>query len=173
MDFVMDFWINENMLVGLQLSWTVTFDSDSKLRRIEAFAFAGSALTALLLPNSIRLLPGLALVKLPLNTISFCSGSDKIHVRELFIKDVTGRYLRRSFEQSSRVLMEYRKQVICDHCLFGFTSLELLHLIRTWSELMNNSSSCINRNVMHVRFLRRRIMAIQAIPCEAISDFFM
>jgi hypothetical protein len=72
---------------------TVTFEPNSKFQRIEAFAFAWSHVTDLLLPSSLRFLSDAIIVCLFLNTNSFWPDSSNFKIYEFFIEDITGRSL--------------------------------------------------------------------------------
>jgi hypothetical protein len=102
---------------------SLPFESNSKLHRIETFAFAESGLTILALPNSIGFLSGSAFVNVSLDSISFWPGQCEFQVHEMFIEDIAGRSLIRYFGRSTAVVIESRIEIVGEFCFSNGKSL--------------------------------------------------
>jgi hypothetical protein len=102
---------------------TVTFESNSKLHRIEESAFQQSGVTELFLPNSIHFLSGSAFAGASLNSISFWPGQCEFQVSEMVIEDIADRSLIRYFGRSTVVVIKSRIEIVSESCFSNCTSL--------------------------------------------------
>jgi hypothetical protein len=101
---------------------TVTFESNSKLQRIEESTFQQSCLTELFLPNSIHFLSGSAFASAFLNSISFWPGQCEFQVSEMFIEDIADRSLIRYFGRSTAIVIKSRIEIVSESCFSNCTS---------------------------------------------------
>jgi hypothetical protein len=78
------------------LEW-VTFESGSRLERIEENAFYGSGLKSIEIPGSVTFLSGSAFVVIFLNSICVCQDNMQFRVRECFLEAFDGSVIYRCF----------------------------------------------------------------------------
>jgi hypothetical protein len=102
---------------------SMTFESNSELQRIDESAFADCGLMQLLHLNSIQFLSGSAFVNLSLDSISFWPGRYEFQCHELFIEDIAGWSIIRSFGGARTFAIESKIEIICEYCFSYCTSL--------------------------------------------------
>jgi hypothetical protein len=95
---------------------SVTFDSISRLQRIENYAFASTALTALIIPGCVNSFSVLALAGLQLQAISFSGTSMTYCICNSFVQAFSGRFLIGYFGIDMSVLVDSSVEVICESC---------------------------------------------------------
>jgi hypothetical protein len=102
---------------------SVTFDSLSRLQRIERLAFILTALTDLVIPGYVSSFAGSAFVGLQLQTFS-CSGIlMTCCIYNYFVQDFSGRFLIRYFGIDVNLLVDSSIEVICESCFSSCKSL--------------------------------------------------
>jgi hypothetical protein len=103
---------------------SVTFESRSKLQRIESCAFCYTALTSLLLPGSLCFVFGTALATLSLQSMSFWPFRSRFCVREAMIEEPSGKSVIRYFGDFIVVSVRLSVELICESGFHGCKSLE-------------------------------------------------
>jgi hypothetical protein len=106
---------------------TLTFESNSKLYRIEAEAFQGcSSLKSICIPASVQMIDGSAFIDSGISKITIAEGNSYFSVRDDFLLDFEGIAVLRYFGQSSDVRILSHIQTLCSRCFIFCQSLYTL-----------------------------------------------
>jgi hypothetical protein len=84
---------------------SISFESNSVLKRIESSAFYASSLQSIKIPRNVQFIDGSAFAKTKLESISFSieAGSDIFHIEHEFLIDIVHHKLIRNFSVSSNI----------------------------------------------------------------------
>jgi hypothetical protein len=84
---------------------SISFESNSRLKRIESHAFSFSSLQFIEIPRNVRFIDGSAFlgVNLNSNSISIETGHERFEIQDNFLVDIVDHRLIRSFASSSHI----------------------------------------------------------------------
>jgi hypothetical protein len=81
----------------------MSFESNSRLTRIESSAFSYSSLQSIVIPRNVQFIDGSAFCNVPLSSISIESGNNTFIIQNDLLIDIICDKLIRNFSRSSKV----------------------------------------------------------------------
>jgi hypothetical protein len=107
---------------------SISFDSESCLRRIEELAFASCfQLRSFVIPQSVEFLSGLAFDNSPIESIEIAPGNPYLSISGDFVVSSSGRHIVRYFGSASSLIVDSHFESIGDGCFAGCRSLTTIH----------------------------------------------
>jgi hypothetical protein len=103
---------------------SVVFETKSELLRIEAMAFASTAVTSFALPNSVSFIAGTALQGLLLESLTFLPTENHFHAYDFRIENIAHSLVVRYFGSLQAVVVPASIEVIGNSCFSGCRFLE-------------------------------------------------
>jgi hypothetical protein len=103
---------------------SVTFESNSRLARIEFRAFASSSLQSIVIPCGVQFIDGSAFRNMELSSISIESGNKRFVIRDDFLIDIVDHKLIRNFSNSPSVMIPCDIEILYSECFSWCQSLE-------------------------------------------------
>jgi predicted metal-binding protein len=95
---------------------SITFESNSRLRRIESFAFSYSSLQSIVIPKNVQFIDGSAFIGVTLLSISIESGNDIFVIENSILIDVLHHKLIRNFSESSELEISRNIEILGSNC---------------------------------------------------------
>jgi hypothetical protein len=92
---------------------SITFESNSRLTRIESGAFSRSSLQSILIPRNVQFIDGSAFMYVTLSSISIESGNEIFIIEKDFLIDVLNHKLIRNFSISSSIEIGLADSILC------------------------------------------------------------
>jgi hypothetical protein len=111
---------------------SISFQSNSGLKRIELSAFSYSSLQSIVIPGSVQFIDGSAFEDTTLNSISIEAGNDVFRVEHEFLIDIVHHRLIRNFSFSSDIEIPRTMEMLGSSC---FSSCESHSFISFESKL--------------------------------------
>jgi hypothetical protein len=124
----------------------ISFESNSRLIRIESFAFAYSSLESIVIPRNVQFIDGSAFIHVSISSISIESGNELFVVENEFLIDIIHHKLIRNFSRSSNIEIVSSIEIFGSFCFPYCESLSSIsfesnsRLIRIESFAFSNSS---------------------------------
>jgi cytochrome c556 len=109
-----------------QSHFSISFESNSQLRRIESFAFSSSALQSIMIPRNVQFIDGSALISVELSSISIESENAYLVIENDLLINVIHHTLVRNFSNSSNIEIPSNIEILgssCFSCCQSFRSI--------------------------------------------------
>jgi hypothetical protein len=146
---------------------SISFESNSRLTRIESEAFSNSGLQSIVIPRSVRFIDGSAFCGVE---SSFClhqTESEQFVFQNSFLIDVVHHTLIRNFSTSSNPEIPYDIEILGSSCFAGYESFSSFSSIsfESNSRLKRINSSAIPLDVLVIAIPSRILfIAYDAVP---------
>jgi hypothetical protein len=125
---------------------SISFESISRLTRIESSAFSSSSLRSILIPHSVRFLDGSAFDGVRLCSCSIKSENQQFVVYKDFLIDIVNHILIHNFSTSPHIEIPWDVEILGSSCFSEYESLSLISF-ETNSQLKRINSSAIPLDV--------------------------
>jgi predicted metal-binding protein len=102
---------------------SISFESNSRLTRIERFAFSNSSLQSIVIPSKIQFIDGSAFIDVNLSFISIESGNEYFAVENNLLIDIIHHTLIRNFSESSDIEIGSDIEILGSSCFSDCHSL--------------------------------------------------
>jgi hypothetical protein len=103
--------------------YSISFESNSRLRRIESAIFPFSSVQSIVIPRGVRFIDGGAFRGVTVSSISIENGNERFVIREGLLIDIVDHKLIRNFSKSSSVIIPCDIEILGSECFCWCQSL--------------------------------------------------
>jgi hypothetical protein len=114
--------LGSNCFSYYKLISSITFESNSRLTRIELFAFSGSSLQSIVIPRNVEFIDGSAFVGVTSSSISIESENEIFVIEKDFLIDIRHHTLIRNFSKSSAIEIGGNTEILGSNSNWEFLS---------------------------------------------------
>jgi hypothetical protein len=145
---------------------SISFESNSILKRIESKAFSFSSLQSIEIPRSVQFIDGSAFADVKLDSISIEAGNDIFHVEHEFLLDLVHHKGIRHFSVSSHIEIPRTIEILGSSCFSYCKSLSSISF-ESNSVLKRIESSAFSSSSLQLIVIPR---SVEIICSECFSD---
>jgi hypothetical protein len=144
---------------------SISFESGSQLKRIEAFAFLSSSLQSIVIPRSVQFIDDSAFEETKLNLISTEAGNDIFHVEHEFLIDIEHDELVRVFSISSSIEISRTIEILGSAWVLRYESLSSISF-ESNSRLKRIESSAFSFSPLQSIDIPRSVHSLMVCICR-------